>query len=52
MNDSCGPAAHSGSKIILLHQQGSPAGAGALACHGDAVDAAANHHYVKVLGFE
>ena len=52
VNDAGGAAGDAGGEIVLLDQQGAFAGAGAFARHGDAVDAAADDHHLKVLAFQ
>jgi hypothetical protein len=52
VNDARGAAGYSRSEVILLDQQGMFARAGALPRYSDAIDAAANHHYLKVLAFQ
>ena len=52
VNDASRPAGDARGEIVLLDQQSALAGAGALARHGDAVNAAADDHHLKVLAFQ
>ena len=49
VNDARRSAGHAGGEIVLLDQQRALAGAGALARHGHAVNAAANDHHMEML---
>ena len=52
VNDARGAAGYAAGKIVLLDQQRVLSRARALARHCHAIDAAANHHYVKALAFQ
>ena len=47
-----GAARGAGGKIVLLDEQGSAAGSGALAGNGDAIDATADHDDREALAFQ
>ena len=51
VDDSGRPADYARGEIVLLHQQGAFPGSGALPCHGDAVDSAADDDDVEMLAF-
>jgi len=52
VNDARGTAGHSRGKIVLLNQQRVLSRPGALSRNGHTIDAAANHHHVKVLAVQ
>ena len=52
VDDARGPAGGAGGKVVLLNQQGTAAGAGALPGDGDAVNSAADNDHLEAFAFQ
>ncbi len=52
VNDPGRTAGDARGKIVLLDQESALSGARTLACDSHAIDATADHNYVKVLAFQ
>jgi hypothetical protein len=52
VDDARGPAGYSGGEIVLLDKKRAFSAASALSRDGHTVDAASDHHHLKVLAFQ